>query len=64
MRLLLSSDALPDADFGTLATAVRRRAFEGLELAIGEGQTGGRTGFSRHEAGIAARPRRRPRNEK
>ena len=38
MRLLLSSDALPDAPFEVLVEAARRRALGGLELTLDRGQ--------------------------
>lgn len=41
MRLLLSSDALPDAPLDVLGQACRRRALAGLELSVGAGQTHG-----------------------
>lgn len=41
MRLLLSSDTLPDASLDVLLQASRRRALAGLELSVGEGQAHG-----------------------
>ena len=38
MRLLLSSDALPDAPFEVLVAAARRRRLAGLELTLDRGQ--------------------------
>lgn len=40
MKLLLSTEALPDSDFPTLEHACRRRALAGLELMLGEGRHG------------------------
>lgn len=41
MKLLLSSDTLPQADFDVLSQACHRRAFAGLELVLREGQDHG-----------------------